>query len=193
MPSVHTDEAEEIRLSQGLEKGTLRRTPATGLRVSITHLILSRAPSHVFERLIVAIISLASWRAFSAGGRPARRSVAGGIRVLISLGRRSVEGERVSEPVATADRLVFVVVVTASSVSRRAFSVGEIPARLAAAGVMGVLGRRSVGGESVSEPVVTVDRVVLVESWSIGDVASLSGDSLTSVDWRLEAVMGKIG
>ncbi len=38
-----------------------------------------------------------------------------------------------------------------------------------------------------------VDRMVLVESWAIeGSVATLWGDSLTSVDWRSVA-LGKIG
>src|SRR6266702_4600710 len=141
MPFLHTGEAEdEIRLGQGLARGTLQRTSAAGLTVSITHLLLSRAPSRVFERLIVVIASSASWSAFSAGDIPARRSAAGGIGVLISLGRRSV------------------------------------------------------GGESVSEPVATVDRAVFVESWATeGFVASLGGDSLTSVYWRLEELMGKTG
>ena len=84
---------------------TLQRTPATGLRVSITHLTLSRAPSHVFDRLIVVIASLASRRAFSAGDTPASLSVAGGIGVL---GGRSVGGESVSETEATVDRVVLV-------------------------------------------------------------------------------------
>ena len=137
MPSVHTGEAEEeIRLSRGLEKWTSRPTSATGLRVSITHLTLSRAPSHVFERLIVAIASSASLRALSAGDTPASLSVAGGI---------------------------------------------------------GVLGRRSVGGESVSEPVATVDRVVLVESLTIYDVASTRNDLLTSVDWKLATWVDNMG
>ncbi len=141
MSSLHKGEAEdEIRLSQGLARRTLQRTSVTGLTVSITHLILSRALSHVIERLIVVIASSASWRAFSAGDIPAHRSAAGGIGVLISLERRSVEGERVSEPVATMDRVVF------------------------------------------------------VESWAIeGFVASLGDDSLTSVDRRSVAWMGKTG
>ena len=77
MPSAHTDEAEGKRFSQKLAKWTSRRTPATGLRVSITHLILSRAPSRVSEILIVAIASLASWSAFSAGDISTRRSAEG--------------------------------------------------------------------------------------------------------------------
>ena len=51
------------------------------------------------------------------------------------------------------------------------------------------LGRRSVEGESVSEPVATADRVRLVESWAVEDIASLRDDS---VNWGLEALMGKI-
>src|SRR6266702_7091056 len=116
---------------KGRQQSTSQRTSATGLTVSITHLILSRTPSRVFERLIVVIASSASWRAFSAGDVPARPSAAGGTRLPISLGRRSV------------------------------------------------------GGESVSEPVATVDRLALVESWSVGGfVASLGGDSLTLVNRR---------
>ena len=92
---------------------------------------------------------------------------------------------------------MFVDVVTASSVSWRASSAGDIPVHRSAAGSIGVLislGRRSVGGESVSEPVATVDRAVFVESWAIeGFVASLGVDSLTSVYWRLEELMGKTG
>jgi hypothetical protein len=72
--------------------------------VSITHLILERATSHVSERLIVAIASLAIWRAFSADDISARGSAAGGVGTL---GRRSVGGEDVSEPTAV-DRVVFV-------------------------------------------------------------------------------------
>ena len=37
-----------------------------------------------------------------------------------------------------------------------------------------------------------VDRVELVESCATEDVASLCGGSLTSVDWRLEVLMGKM-
>ncbi len=91
---------------------------------------------------------------------------------------------------------MFVDVVTASSVSCRASSAGDIPARRSAAGGMEVLISlgRSVGGESVSEPVAMVDRVVFVGSWAIeGFIASLGGDSLTSVDWRLVTLMGKTG
>jgi len=165
----------------------LRRTSATGLTVSITHLILSRAPSHVFERLIVAIASTAPWRALSAGDTPGCPSAAGNIE---GLGRRSVGGERVSEPVATVNRVVFVDVVTASSA-------GDIPAHPSAAvgiGVLVSLGGRSVGGEGVSVSVATVDRVVFMESWAIEDfVASLGGDSLTWVDWRSVVLMGKTG
>ena len=181
---------------KGRQQRTSQRTSATGLTVSITHLILSRTPSRVFERLIVVIASSASWRAFSAGDIPARAS-AGGIRVLTSLGRRSVGGERVSEPVTTVDRGMFVVVVTASSTSRRALSASDIPARRSAAGGIGELislGRRSAGGESVSDPMATVDRVRFVESGAIeGFVASLGADSLISVDWRLVALIDKTG
>jgi len=56
------------------------------------------------------------------------------------------------------------------------------------------LGRRSIGSEGVSEPVVTVDREVFVESCAIeGFVASLGGDSSTPVERRLVALMGKTG
>ena len=56
------------------------------------------------------------------------------------------------------------------------------------------MGRRSVEGESVSEPVVTADGVVFAETWAIdGFVASLGSDSLTSVDRRLVALMDETG
>jgi len=117
--------------------------------------------------------------------------------MLISLGRRTVGGERVSEPVATVDRVVFVVVVPASSTSRRVLSAGDIPARRSLAGGIGELislGRRSLGGETVSEPVAMVNRVGFVESGAIeGFVASLGGDSLILVDRRLVALMVKTG
>ena len=85
------------------------------------------------------------------------------------------------------DRVVFLVVVTVSSVSRSVIPVGDIPACLSVAGSIGF-----VGGEGVSEIVMAVDRVMLMESWSIEDVASPRGDSFTSVDWGLEEVMDKI-
>ena len=88
-----------------------------------------------------------------------------------------MEGESISEPIATVDRKAFVVVVTAPSVSRRAFSTGDTPARLSVAGGIGALVRRTAGGESVPELVATVDRVVIAESWAIENVTSLSGDS----------------
>ena len=94
------------------------------------------------------------------------------------------------------DRVVFVGVITAPLVSCRASSAGDIPAHPSAAVDIVVLIslRRSVGGERVSESVATVDRVVFVESWTIeGFVASLGGGSLTSIDWRLVALMGKTG
>ncbi len=96
----------------------------------------------------------------------------------------------------TVGRVIFVDVVTASSVSCRESSAGDIPARRSAAGGMEVLISlgRSVRGESVSEPVAMVDRVVFVESWTIeGFTASLGDDSLTSVDWRFVALIGKTG
>ena len=89
--------------------------------------------------------------------------------------------------------MVFVDVVTALPVLRSAFSTGDSPARRSVAGSIRVLGRRSVGGESDSEPVVTVDRAGLVESWAIKDVAPPSGDSLASVVRKLVELMGKIG
>jgi hypothetical protein len=107
------------------------------LTASITHLILERASSHVFDRvLIVFIASWAPWRAFSTGGTPA--------------------------------------------------------CGLAAAGGIGVPGRGTVGGESVSESVVTVDRAVFVESCAVAEVLSLAGDVITAVDCRL-ASTGKTG
>ena len=140
MPSLRTGSpGDEISFSHGLEKWSLRRTSVTGLRVSITHLILSRAPSHVFERLIAVIASLASWRTISTRDNPARCSVSRSTGVL---GRRSVRGEKFSEAVAMVNRVVFVVVVTASSMTRRAFSAGDISAgRPATAGVFIWLGR----------------------------------------------------
>src|SRR6266702_1344497 len=107
MPSLRTGEAEDqILLSKGLTKDSAR-TSATELTASITHLILPRAPSNVFERLIIVIASSASRRGFSAGDISARPSAAGGMGRLVSLGRRSVGGERVSESVVTVDRVVF--------------------------------------------------------------------------------------
>ena len=55
-----------------------------------------------------------------------------------------------------------------------------------------VLVVRTIGAESVSEPMATVDRVVSLERWAIEGVAALSGDWLTSVDWGLGASIGKI-
>ena len=54
--------------------------------------------------------------------------------------------------------MVYVVVITNSSVSRRVFSVGQIPSRRLVAGGTGVPGRRCVGGESVWS-VSSVDRL----------------------------------
>jgi hypothetical protein len=90
-----------------VHKRPLIRTSATGPRVSITHLIRSRALSHVSQRLIVVIASLASRRAFSASGIPAGRLVTAGGGLPISMGRRSAGSGRASDPVATADRVVF--------------------------------------------------------------------------------------
>jgi hypothetical protein len=81
----------------------------------------------------------------------------------------------------------------ASWATWRASSTGGTPSRgLAAASGIGVLGRGSVGGESVSESVVTVDRAVLVESCAVAEVLSLAGDVITAVDCRL-ASTGKTG
>ena len=91
---------------------------------------------------------------------------------------------------------MFVDVVTASSVSCRESSAGDIPTpRFAAGGMEALISLgRSVGGESISEPVAMVDRVVFVESWAIeGFTASLGDNSLTSVDWRFVALLGKTG
>ena len=49
-PSSRTGKAErESELSQVYQKG-ITRTSATGPNASITHLILSTAPAHVFDR-----------------------------------------------------------------------------------------------------------------------------------------------
>jgi hypothetical protein len=107
------------------------------LTASITHLILERASSHVFERLLIVFI--ASWA------------------------------------------------------PRRATSTGGTPARgLAAAGDIGVPGRGTIGGESVSESVVTVDRAVFVEFCAVVEVVSSADDALTAVNCRLSST-GKTG
>ena len=107
MPSSHMGSADdEYQTSQGSVEREFQRTSATGLTVSITHLTLERAPSHVSGRSpIVVIASLAPSRASSTGSTSARRSAAGGIA---GLGTSSAGGESVSDSVATVDRVTFV-------------------------------------------------------------------------------------
>ncbi len=100
MPSLRTGEAKtEIRFQSRIGKKDIARTSATGPTVSTIHLILSRAPSHVFESLIVVMVLEALRRAFLACDIPALPSSAGGIEVVI--------GESVSKPVIMVDRVDF--------------------------------------------------------------------------------------
>jgi hypothetical protein len=89
------------------------------------------------------------------------------------------------------DRVLIVFV--ASWAPWRATSADGTPARgLATAGGIGVPGRGTIEGESISESVVTVNRVVFVESCAVAEVVSLAGDVITAVDCRL-ASTGKTG
>src|SRR6266702_513017 len=80
-------------------KMDIARTSAIGLTVSITHLILLIAPSHVLARSIGLLASSArrrAIRAFSVGDNSAWPS---GIGVQVSTERGSDEGKRGSEAV----------------------------------------------------------------------------------------------
>src|SRR6266404_1893189 len=79
------------------EKGFIR-TSETGFKVSITHLILPRAPSHVVERLMVFMASSAPRSATLVDEIAARSSPAGSIGVA--------GGESASELAGTPDRVV---------------------------------------------------------------------------------------
>jgi hypothetical protein len=94
--------------------------------------------------------------------------------------------ERASSHVFDRVLIVFI----ASWAPWRAFSTGGTPARgLAATGGIGVPGRGTVGGERVSESVVTGDRAVFVESCAVVEVVSPAGDALTAVDCRLASMV----
>ena len=79
-------------LVKGGQKGNIQ-TSATVLRLSITHLILSTACPHLL-RFIIFAASSASWRAFLGDDISTWPLSVGGAGTTLSMGRKSIEGER---------------------------------------------------------------------------------------------------